>query len=447
MGLENFFEVDYVDQASYDNLRKISSVVDGLKNSNRKVIHTVLDKKITELLKVQQLSSKASEYTDYLHGSLDGVIVSLGQGYVGTNQLPLLTSKGNFGTRLIPEASASRYIFAKGSPILPYLFIKEDRETLHHQVFEGESIEPRYFVPTLPMLLINGNRGVSSGFSQLIQPRNVKDILEILALRLSGKSNNFEAIDSKSLYVEGFNGYIYRDTETHGFRWIIEGSFEIGKGKVIIHELPLGTTLKDYLDVLDELKENKKIKGYKDGCSGDSFKFEVMFAPDVLNGYDHESLIKLLKLRTSITENFTALSENNKILELEKPSQILERFYSVKLEHTNIRKKLVLDDLKSSVTKKSEQFRFIGMVVSGELNLKELKTDQVKDFLESNNFVKFDGGFQYLLGMPLQSIQKDKMDALKSEIEELNKDIKELEKTTPEQIWLKDIQNLVKALK
>lgn len=445
----DFFKTDYVDQASYDNLRKIASAIDGLKNSNRKVIHTVLDKNIKDLIKVQQLAARASEYTDYLHGSLDSVIVSLGQTYVDTNQLPLLTKKGNFGTRAIPSPAASRYIYAKASNVLPYLFVKEDRPNLIHQEFEGLNIEPRYFVPTLPMIFVNGNRGVSSGFAQYILTRDIKDLIEVLALRLSGKSKDFKSFDRANVYVKGFNGKIYpNDESSESYKWVVEGSLEITRAdEITINELPLGTNLMGYVDFLDELKEKKKIKSYKDLCQGDDFKFKISFGKGELKSHTNESLMTLFKLRTTITENFTSLGVDNKIKEFVKPSQILEHYYEVKLSSMNDRKQMLLSNFDNDISKKSEQYRFIGMVLDNTLDLKSLKTKEVFGFLEQHNFLKIDGSYNYLVTMPVSSLQKDKMESLKSEIEKLNNERKSLENTSPEKLWLSDIQTLVKNLK
>jgi DNA gyrase/topoisomerase IV subunit A len=75
--ITEFFKSDYVDQASYDNLRKIASLVDGQKNAARKIIYTILQKNIKEKIKVSQLGSKVAEFAEYLHGNMDGVIVNL----------------------------------------------------------------------------------------------------------------------------------------------------------------------------------------------------------------------------------------------------------------------------------------------------------------------------------------------------------------------------------
>jgi DNA topoisomerase-2 len=130
MKITEFFSTDFVNYASYSNLRMIASLMDGQKNASRKIIYTILQKNIKEKIKVSQLGSKVAEFAEYLHGNMDGVIVNLAQDFVGTNNTPLLHKKGNFGTRFAQEASASRYIFTYGSENLFNLFKKEDNNIL-----------------------------------------------------------------------------------------------------------------------------------------------------------------------------------------------------------------------------------------------------------------------------------------------------------------------------
>ena len=62
--------------------------------------------------------------------------------YVGSgNNLPLLEGDGNFGSSFIPDAAATRYIFARMNPVLKQLFVKDDYVNLNEQNFEGVTIE------------------------------------------------------------------------------------------------------------------------------------------------------------------------------------------------------------------------------------------------------------------------------------------------------------------
>ena len=437
--IKDFFKMDYVDQASYDNLRKISSAVDGLKNSNRKVVYTVLEKNIKELIKVNQLASKVAEFTDYLHGSLDGVVANLGQNFMGSNQIPLLHKKGNFGTRSIPVASASRYINARGADILQYLFNPADKKILVKQTFEGMEIEPRFLLPLLPLLFVNGNRGVSSGFAQLIGQRDVKEIVKVLVLRLQGKTNNFDNFNQVPMFFNDFKGTVTRDLETlDAYKWIIEGCYQQVKDEIHITELPPDTKMVSYIHYLDSLQEEKKIKSFKDKCDGDDWVFEIKL--DKGQTLTHEQIVKLFKLRTTQTENFTSLGSDNKIKEFKHPSEIMQHFYETKINFLQGRKRYLLQDLNTQILKKQNQYRFLELVVGGKLNIQKLTTAALIEILIKEKFDKFEDSYRYLTSMPISSMQKDTMERLAKEIQDMLKQLQDLQDRTPEALWLEDIK-------
>lgn len=441
-----FFEQDYVNQASYDNLRKIASLVDGLKNASRKVIYTVLDKKITELTKVSQLSSKAAEYADYLHGSLDGVVVTLGQDYLTTNQIPLLKRKGNFGTRAIPEASASRYIFAAGNNRLREIFLDIDKALLVNQTFEGTKIEPMYFTPELPILLVNGSKGVSSGFAQNILARPVDSIIKCIEVFLeSGDYKALELINKVKPFVGNFNGTVERDFENpQAFKWLFTANFTIDKNVVTILDIPYGSDLRSYLQVLDKLEEGKKFKKYEDCSDGDNFKFVVTF--DKKTTLTKEQVIKLFKLQTSITENFTCMDENNKIFEAETPFDILKRYVDIKLGYIEKRKALILENLNIKMSKDQSILWLIKEVINNKIDFKKLKSSDLNKLFKQNELYQDSNdsqeGFGYLHRIPMGKMVKEEVLALEEKIKQTKQEIKQTEKTTIQQMWSNNLSNL-----
>lgn len=449
-----FFEQDYVNQASYDNLRKIASLVDGLKNASRKVIHTVLDKKITELTKVSQLSSKAAEYADYLHGSLDGVVVTLGQDYLTTNQIPLLKRKGNFGTRAIPEASASRYIFAAGNNRLREIFLDIDKPLLVGQTFEGTKIEPMYFTPELPILLVNGSKGVSSGFAQNILARPVDSIIKCIEVFLeSGDYKALELINKVKPFVGNFNGKVERDPENpQAFKWLFTANFQIDKNVVTILDIPYGSDLRSYLQHLDKLDDDKKFKKYEDCSDGDNFKFVVTFDKKTSgSALTREQVIKLFKLQTSITENFTCMDENNKIFEAENPFDILKRYVDIKLEYIEKRKALILENLKIKMSKDQSILWLINEVINNKIDFKKLKSQDLNKLFNKNELYKDPNdsqeGFGYLHRIPMGKMVKEEVQALEAKIKQTKQEIKQTEKTTIQQMWSDNLANLTNLTK
>ena len=113
INVSDFFKNDLTNYSCYSTLRMIASSIDGQKNSSRKVLYTVIAKNIKDEVKVSNFDGVVQSFSDYLHGSLVGVIQNMAANYVGSNVIPLLEGKGNFGTRFVNEPSAARYVFVK----------------------------------------------------------------------------------------------------------------------------------------------------------------------------------------------------------------------------------------------------------------------------------------------------------------------------------------------
>ena len=428
--IQDLLNKQLVNYASYDNIRKIGSAIDGLKNASRKVIFTVLEKKIKEKTKVLQLSNKCAEYADYLHGSLDGVVVTLAQDFAGTNNIPLLQKFGNFGTRCIQEASAPRYIFARGSDELFDLF--KDSEILEQQYFEGSRIEPKFYTPTLPMLLVNGSEGVSSGFAQKILPRNPENLKKYILEKLSGKEPSEELLNP---YAKNFKGNFRKDVETPN-KWYIEGVVEhVKNNEYLITEIPFTYDLKTYTNVLDDLVESKTIIRYSSESDGENIlKFRVTLPKGV-----NDSLITRLKLYKIVNENYTAIDENLKVREFKSAKEIIDYYIYIKLKFLQKRKTYIIEKLNKDFKILENKLRFLNMYISKELSITDKSKSELEIELEKLNFDKFDG-YSYLIGMPLYSLTTDKVKELETSIEKLKKEIETVTKTSIEQMWRKDLK-------
>lgn len=428
--IQDLLNKQLVNYASYDNIRKIGSAIDGLKNASRKVIFTVLEKKIKEKTKVLQLSNKCAEYADYLHGSLDGVVVTLAQDFAGTNNIPLLQKFGNFGTRCIQEASAPRYIFARGSDELFDLF--KDSEILEQQYFEGSRIEPKFYTPTLPMLLVNGSEGVSSGFAQKILPRNPENLKNYILEKLSGKEPSEELLNP---YVKDFKGSFRKDDEVPN-KWYIEGVVEhVKNNEYLITEIPFTYDLKTYTNVLDELVESKAIIRYSSESDGENIlRFRVTLPRGV-----NDSLISRFKLYKIVNENYTAIDENLKVREFKSAKEIIDYYIDIKLKFLQKRKTYIIEKLNKDFKMLENKLRFLKMHISKELSITDKTKSELEIELEKLNFDKFDG-YSYLIGMPMYSLTTDKIKELETSIEKLKKEIETTTKTSIEQMWRKDLK-------
>ncbi len=431
-----FFQNDYVDYASYDNIRKIPSLIDGQKNAARKILWYSLQKNLKNEIKVSQLDSKVAEDTEYLHGSMAGVIVNLGQNYIGTNNMNLMMPEGNFGTRLVPDASAARYIYTYGSPEMFKSFNKQDDTILEHQYFEGHKIEPKFMLPKLPILLINGAEGISSGYASKILPRDPKAIEKYIKYYLEDPSRPYKPFKNKPFY-RGFKGTITQGDQSN--KWIISGTFVRKANKVTITELPIGYSLKSYLKVLDKLEDDKKIIGYVDG-SNKTFKFIIQFNRKYLDAMTDEKLQELLKLNKRVSENYTVMNQFNRVEVFQSVANIMDEYKKVKKKYLTKRKADLVLSITQEIKILVSKYMFIQGINNNTLIITKRPTeDIIKDLHQMAKIIKVDDSYQYLLSMSIQSLTEERMQKLLAQIKEKKAELDYTKIATIEDMWMKDL--------
>ena len=446
--VKDFFKEDYITFAGYDNSRKINSAIDGLKTSMRKVFYTILKNNIDseqKEIKVEQLAAKTSEQTSYLHGatSLSSVAVGLATNYVGSNNINLLEPDGNFGTRFVKDPSASRYIYTYLSDIAKYIFRKEDEPILQEQTFEGQLIEPKYYYPIIPMVLVNGSEGLSVGFSSNINPRNPKQLIDWLEAKLKGKKYNKEFIP----YFKGYNGTIERDYSVEdNIRYISKGKYiQDSSTQLTITEVPIKYNLKSYLKVLDNLCDKGIIKSYKDLSDNDIFKFEVKVKREFFENKNEDNILSTLKLTESLSDNLVLLNEKGIIQEFKSIEEILELYYKIRLEAYEKRKIYNLNKLNKDLSINEQRYKFIKYVLSKKIKIDDTIVNITKS-LEDLKFIKINDSYDYLLDMKISSLTHDKMIQLENLINKIKEEINTLKNTTIEDIWLSELKELKSKL-
>jgi len=434
--LEDFFGEEYIDFSVYDNVRKLSSYIDGQKNASRKIVHTVLQQNIDKFTKVSNLGPKVQDYAQYLHGSLEGTIVNMTANYVGSgNNVPLLEGDGNFGSAFINDAAATRYIFARMAPILKQLYVKDDFVNLQHQNFEGAKIEPRYYVPTLPMLAINGSDGVSIGYAQKILPRKPKEILKWVKQRAAGE----RITANLTPHWEGMSCKVNKGESK--VQWEITGSFvRKSKHRITIDSLPVGYTLKQYQAVLEKLVDDKVIKDYDDLSDNDVFEFEIQ-VDRAFGERTDEWIMTKLKLIKKVSENFTCIDEDNKIVIFNNIKELLEAWYQVRIEYNSLRKKHLLASMQEEMDYTNARAKFIQGVVEEAIELRNTKEIAVIAQAEAYDSV-LEGRVKGFLGLPMRSLTTEEIAKLRAKAKDLKSQIKEYTKKTFENILQEDLDNI-----
>ncbi|XP_033222004.1 DNA topoisomerase 2 isoform X2 [Belonocnema kinseyi] len=482
VSFSDFVNVELVLFSNYDNVRSIPNMIDGLKPGQRKVLYTCLKRNDKKEVKVAQLGASVAEQSAYHHGemSLMATIVNLAQNFVGSNNINLLQPIGQFGTRLQggKDSASARYIFTMLSPLARFIFHKHDDALLRPEYDDNQKIEPVYYVPIIPMVLVNGADGIGTGWMTKIPNFNPREIIDNLFRMMDGG-------EPKPMipFYKNFKGTI----ESCGdYRYVISGEISvIGPDKVEITELPIGTWTQVYKEsVLDPMlhgtdKTPSVITDYKEYNTDTTVHFIVTMNRDKLVEFERDGLHKIFKLQSTMTiTSMCAFDENQVLQRYDSAIQFLRNFYKVRLEMYHKRKDYLEGILQAEASKLSNQSRFIlekcdGTLVIENKKKKDMIAELVKRKYDSDPIIAWKltqnrdeileeitenaeeeisaaavekENFDYLLGMSMWNLTKEKKDELLRQRDEKMAELKRLQARTPMSLWKEDLDNLLAEL-
>jgi len=441
--ISDFLSNEYKEFAMYSiEGRAIPSVVDGFKPTQRKIIHIsnqIWKNGSEKNIKVFQLAGKVASDAFYHHGntSLENAIVTMAQKF--KNNAALLEEDGQFGSLRSPQPGAARYIGTKLSE--NFRLIYKDFDLLDYKEEEGETIEPKYFLPIIPTVLLNGSSGIAVGFASNVLNRDIKSIIDSCVRVIEGKK-----LSSIKPSLNEFTGEFIQDKENPK-RWIIRGKFQkVNTSTVKISELPPSMTYEKYEEILDKLVDNKDIVSYDDNCK-DNVDYTIKFNRAALEDLDDTALIKLLKLEESSTEIFTTLDEFGKLKIFETSEEIIEYFTKFRLAYYNIRKQHTLDKLNRELKILSNRGRFIKAILDEKLKINNVSKIEIIKGIETLGLEQIDDSYDYLLRMSIYSLTKELFDKMKQDFTAKKEEIKILEDTDPKDMYLLDLSDLKKKFK
>jgi DNA topoisomerase-2 len=487
------------------NHRGIPHLMDGFKPSLRKILWAARKRGLTSEIKVAQLAGYVSEHAAYHHGeaSLLGAIIGMAQNYVGSNNINLLVPSGQFGTRLEggKDAAAPRYIFTSLDPVQAALFHKADDPALTWIEDDGQRVEPEYYMPVLPLLLVNGAEGLGTGHSTSIPCHSPRDIVAALRGRLSGAIADLSET-TLSPWWDGFRGTITpgaggRSVVTHG----VFQFFDDEGCRVRITELPVGVWTKDYKAFLEELlagEERPRLGGHKKpaagsaaaaaaakktrakatalkpaGGAGDaaSVTSSVKSAPVKLlrdyqanyNDVDVDFVLTLdpeyyveaklfpsefekkFKLTSSHSlTNMVAFGTDGILRKFGSAGEIMETFYGVRLAGYATRKANELARLAAEIVELEARVRFVRAVVAGTLKVANAADEELLAGLIALGVPALSGGeglrgFEYLLRMRVDRLKAAAVAELEAELATVRATQATLAAKSPEMLWLEDL--------
>ena len=456
---EEFINKELIHFSKYDCDRSIPNLMDGLKISLRKILFSAFKKNLTSEIKVAQFSGYVSENSCYHHGeaSLNQAIVGMAQNFVGSNNINTLVPSGQFGTRIQggKDSASERYIFTYLNPITRLIFKKEDDKVLKYLNDDGHPVEPLFYVPIIPMVLVNGSTGIGTGFSTEIMCYNPLQIIEFLKNKLENKLNNREFVP----YYEGFKGTI---TPIGLTKFLFRGCYtKVATDKIRVTELPIGYWTQDFKEYLEELqepvdKEGKKlpalIKDYDDMSKDTTVDFTITFTKGKLeeleaNMYDNNinGIEKLLKLTTTnTTTNMNLFDANERLKKYDNVADIIDDYFDTRLEYYEDRKDNMITELEQELVELSNKARYIKENLAGTIDLRKMKKQAIISMLEEKEYdiINGDDEFKYLVKMPMDSVSEENVAKLLKEHGNKQDELERVKATSIQQMWLQELSEL-----
>jgi DNA topoisomerase-2 len=457
---EEFIGEELIHFSKYDCDRSIPNLMDGLKTSLRKILFAAFKKNLTSEIKVAQFTGYVSEHACYHHGeaSLNGAIVGMAQNFVGSNNINLLVPSGQFGTRLKggEDSASERYIFTLLNKITRSIFPKQDDHILEYLNDDGTSVEPIFYAPIIPMILVNGSKGIGTGFSTDIMSYNPLQIIAYLKAKLVGE----EFATEFTPFYEGFLGQIEKITET---KFLIKGRYEkVGPDKIRVTELPVGLWTESFKEHLENLiepgldKEGKKIvplvKDYDDMSKDTTVDFtitlqkgkvEELEATQTDNGCN--ALEKLFKLyTTSSTTNMHLFDAEDKLKKYDHVEEIIDDYFVTRLQMYGTRKDYLIAALEKELVILSNKARYIQELLNDTIDLRKKKKAEIVEMLLGKSYDRIDDDleFQYLVKMPMDSVSEENVDKLNREHKDKSDELQRIKETSVQQMWLSELENL-----
>lgn len=442
LDVSTFLNQELIHFSIDDCKRSIPSVLDGLKESQRKVLYSAFKRKLNysgKVLKVAQFAGYVAEHSNYHHGekNLIDTIIKLAQRFIGSNNMPLFFEDGNFGSRLQmgKDAADGRYIHTKLDSTTRYLFREEDDAYLPDNYDEGEKIEKEYYLPIVPTILVNGcGGGIGTGWSCTVPSYNIKEIVEWIK---EWMKNGDDIECNINPWFYNFKGSI----EVNDKKIVTKGVYTQTDNIVVVTEIPIGKKnigIKKYKETLEELYDQKKISDLRDDSTDDEIYFR--FKVDEEFEVSHESLGLVDCLFTS---NMVLFDSNGKIKKYDAIKDILVEFCNKRRELYDIRKREQIKEMEEELKYLRNKIRFIGDIIENRIQLKNRSDESLQAELGEKKFDRKEDSYDYLLSIQIRACTGQRLDDLMKKEKEIVQGLEAYRKKSIEMIWSEELDELI----
>ena len=340
--MSDYSTTDYIKSTSRDysiyvcQTRGIPSVCDGLKDAQRKALFVIKPK--ADKIKTISLAGEMISQNVYLHGDASAAETLSLMAAPYCNNIPLLHGIGAFGTKIGPtDWGAPRYTYLKRNSHTDALVFTDYDIVPLKENYDGSVLEPKNYLPLIPMVLLNGVSGIAVGWSTDILPRSLDDLIDATLAAIDGKA-------IKTLAPK----YDYLDCNVRnitGNAWEFTGRARIDGSTVWIEELPPNLSLEKFKERLNAMEDEDKIQTYVDR-STKTIKIEIRFKRGTIVDWTEETAIDFFKLRSRSTERIVVLDWNgNSVRQFETAELLVNEFVQWRLGWYKTRFEKMIADL------------------------------------------------------------------------------------------------------
>ena len=415
--------------------------IDGFKPSHRKLLYTMYKMGLLSggRTKSANIVGQTMRLNPHGDAAIYETMVRLSKGY-GALLTPFVDSKGNFGKVYSRDMSfaASRYTEAKLAPICGEIFRDIDRETVEFtDNYDGSMKEPRLLPTAFPNVLVSANTGIAVGMASQICGFNLEEVCRTEINYLSDPDCDlFETMPAPDfstgaeiVYDRSAMDEIYR-TGRGSFKMRSRWRYIQKENIIEIYEIPFTTTSEAIVDKVAELIKAGKIREIND-MRDETDLSGLKLAVDLKRGTDPEKLMQKLFKLTPLMDSFSC---NFNILVAGNPKVMGVR--EILGEWTAWRTECIKNRVYFEMCRKKEKLHLLQGLAKILLDIDkaiaiirntELESDVIPNLMMGFGIDKVQA--EYVAEIKLRNINKEYILKRTSEIEELERDIAELEDT------------------
>lgn len=420
--VKKLYEHNFIEYASYViKDRAIPDIRDGFKPVQRRILHSLFEMDDGKFHKVANVVGNCMKYHPHGDASIYSALVVL------ANKEVFIEKQGNFGNVFTGDvASAARYIECR---LLPFAkkILYSPAITEYEESYDGRNREPAAFPSKIPVLLIQGAEGIAVGMATKILPHNFNEVLKAVIAALQGET--FQLFPD---FIGG--GFIDVSDYQDGLgKVLVRAKFDTSDAKrIIIREIPYGTTTESIIASIENASRKGKIKiGSINDFTTDSVEIEIKLPRNVHTNDVVDSLYAFTDCESSISINLLVIKDN--IPTIMTVTEVITYHAQHLLEVLKAELKVLEADLKDKIHARTLERIFIEERIYKDIEDKST-SESVRKAV-SDGFIPFrkeikrevtEEDVERLLKIPIRRISLYDINKARKEIEELTARLKDV---------------------